>query len=204
MNTYPQWLKWTMLAMVLLGFSACAKHRTVLVLIPDPDGAVGAVEVRNDAGSQVVASAGQMVLVKGSDNAPSEPRVIDQDEIDALFGTALKAQPPIPEQFTLNFITGTSILTAPSRHQLPDIIMAIKRHTPPEVIVIGHTDRVGGDQANYRLALERAERVRNILIEEGIPSAMIEVDSHGEGNPIVETADGVPEPRNRRVEVFVR
>jgi len=34
--------------------------------------------------------------------------------------------------------------------------------------------------------------------------ANITVTSHGEGNPLIKTADNVSEPRNRRVEVVIR
>jgi outer membrane protein OmpA-like peptidoglycan-associated protein len=43
-----------------------------------------------------------------------------------------------------------------------------------------------------------------VLLQEGIAPALLEVTSHGEANPLVPTADEVPEPRNRRVEVMVR
>ena len=46
--------------------------------------------------------------------------------------------------------------------------------------------------------------VRDYLIGRGLDPALIEVDSHGEANPLIPTSDGVADPRNRRVEVFVR
>jgi outer membrane protein OmpA-like peptidoglycan-associated protein len=33
---------------------------------------------------------------------------------------------------------------------------------------------------------------------------MIEITSHGESDPLVQTPDGVREPRNRRVELSIR
>ena len=42
------------------------------------------------------------------------------------------------------------------------------------------------------------------LEKNGINQDYLEVTSHGEGNPLVPTPDGVDEPRNRRVEVVVR
>jgi outer membrane protein OmpA-like peptidoglycan-associated protein len=46
--------------------------------------------------------------------------------------------------------------------------------------------------------------VRDLLIGAGLNAAAIEVISHGEKDPRVQTADGTPEPRNRRVEIAVR
>ena len=70
--------------------------------------------------------------------------------------------------------------------------------------MIGHADRVGTDKANDALGLKRAERVRKILIQRGVPAERIVAASRGEREPLVQTADGVTEPRNRRVEISVR
>jgi len=54
------------------------------------------------------------------------------------------------------------------------------------------------------LSNRRARAVTDLLIEKGIDKDQIETTSHGEENPIVKTEDNVSEPKNRRVEVFVR
>ena len=71
-------------------------------------------------------------------------------------------------------------------------------------MVIGHTDRVGTTQFNDGLSLQRAERVRRALVELGIASERIRTAGRGERELLVSTADDVPEPRNRRVEINVR
>ena len=68
-----------------------------------------------------------------------------------------------------------------------------------EVAVAAAIDRYGLD------ALERSGMfVRDLLVQIGVNSAMIEVSSHGKNNLLVPTPDQTPEPRNRRVEVTVR
>ena len=73
-----------------------------------------------------------------------------------------------------------------------------------ELSVVGHTDRVGAADANARLSLQRAQSTLDRLTEAGLKHKRVEVDSHGENNPLVPTADNVAEPRNRRVEVTIR
>jgi len=80
----------------------------------------------------------------------------------------------------------------------------IAKRPAPEIAVVGHTDRVGSDQSNDALSLKRAEFVRNALIKRGIAPENIQASGRGEREPIVPTADGVSEPRNRRVEIIVR
>ena len=57
---------------------------------------------------------------------------------------------------------------------------------------------------NDDLSLQRAERVRELLAKSGIDAGKITVSARGEREPLIPTADDVPEPRNRRVEVNVR
>ena len=70
--------------------------------------------------------------------------------------------------------------------------------------MIGHTDRVGSDQQNDVLSLQRAERIRQDLVRLGMATDGIQTVGRGEREPLVPTEDEVPEPRNRRVEITVR
>jgi outer membrane protein OmpA-like peptidoglycan-associated protein len=73
-----------------------------------------------------------------------------------------------------------------------------------EVIVTGHTDRVGSVEANDRLSLARAQAVRELLVDAGVARSIISVVGRGERAPLVPTADEVAEARNRRVEIKIR
>lgn len=67
----------------------------------------------------------------------------------------------------------------------------------------GHADRSGPDPYNLRLSQRRAAAVRAALIREGVPTSEIEIFARGESEPLVQTPDGVREPRNRRVQIFL-
>ena len=49
-----------------------------------------------------------------------------------------------------------------------------------------------------------AQIVKAKLVEQQVPEASISVAGRGEREPLVQTADEVAEPRNRRVEINVR
>jgi len=72
------------------------------------------------------------------------------------------------------------------------------------VLVVGHTDSVGSDQYNDTLSLQRADVIRVGLIQNGIAPENIVAVGRGKRELLVPTADGVAEPRNRRVEIVVR
>lgn len=65
----------------------------------------------------------------------------------------------------------------------------------------GHADRSGGQSYNMGLSEQRANRVKNMLVRQGVPDSLIAMYAKGESSPLVSTQDGVREPQNRRVEI---
>ena len=80
----------------------------------------------------------------------------------------------------------------------------IAKRPVPDVVVIGHTDKVGSDAFNDSLSRQRAEVVRAALTARGVAPDKIATIGRGKREPIVATAEGVAEARNRRVEIQVR
>lgn len=67
--------------------------------------------------------------------------------------------------------------------------------------VAGHTDGLGPDEYNQHLSEQRAESVKQFLVERGVPAERISVVGYGESQPRA-TNDTVEGRRlNRRVEV---
>ena len=72
-------------------------------------------------------------------------------------------------------------------------------------VILGHGDRAGSDDYNLALSLRRAEAVRDYLLTRGLSFWAIErVEGLGETRLMLDTADGVAEPQNRRAEVLWR
>jgi outer membrane protein OmpA-like peptidoglycan-associated protein len=196
-------LRWIMLGVIILGISGCAS-KTRIVLLPDPDGHVGQVEVSSEAGEQVLNSAYETTEVSSAGKPPSKPVVMDEAVINDTFKDALASQPKLPLHYLLYFISGTNDLTEASLELIPEVIRSIENRRSTDISVVGHTDRVGSASYNRQLSLERAEAIAEMLISRGIDRQIIEITSHGEENPLVETPDDTAEPRNRRVEITVR
>ncbi|MBM3547479.1 MAG: OmpA family protein [Alphaproteobacteria bacterium] len=79
-----------------------------------------------------------------------------------------------------------------------------KRQNVRLIVATGHADRSGPTDYNQRLSERRAASVRAALVREGIPANTIQTSGRGENDNLVATADGVREPRNRRVEIAFR
>jgi OOP family OmpA-OmpF porin len=72
------------------------------------------------------------------------------------------------------------------------------------ITATGHADRSGPDDYNMALSLRRANAVKDALVRDGVPAMAISVIGKGETQPLVQTADGVREPQNRRVEIVLQ
>ena len=69
------------------------------------------------------------------------------------------------------------------------------------VSVVGHTDTVGSVAYNQGLSEARAATVSGAMVSNGVNPAIITAAGRSENDLAVATADGVREPRNRRVEI---
>ena len=69
------------------------------------------------------------------------------------------------------------------------------------VQITGYADTSGSVPYNQRLSERRAKHVADALYHMGVPAQAMAIGGVGENNLAVPTADGVREPRNRRVTV---
>ena len=187
------------LALLALLLGACASER--VVLLPAPYGKTGAVVVRDQQGELRL---DQPYAALKRSLAANRPYQSSPAEVTERFAEALAAQPPRPSAYVLYFEAGGNVLTQESQAALASIRKEIAERPASEVMVIGHTDRVGNAELNDSLSLTRAEGIRDLLIESGVAVDKLEAVGRGERDPLVPTADDVDEPKNRRVEINVR
>lgn len=85
-------------------------------------------------------------------------------------------------------------ITADGREDVAKIAQDIKQQSA-KVVVIGHTDIIGSARANQALGLKRAETVRNLLVENGIPADSISTSTAGSSEPV---ATGCSDARTKQ------
>ena len=190
-------------ALMLSGalLAACATQQGSVVLLPERDGNNTAVVV-SQGGAQV--PLGQPYAAAHLTSGGPQAYQSSAQEVQRYFGAALAAQPLPPAQFTLYFVEGKDEFTAESKALIDRVFAEIAKRPVPDVLVIGHTDKVGGDAFNDPLSRQRAEVVRNALLARGMAGDKVVAIGRGKREPVVATADGVAEARNRRVEIQVR
>ncbi len=190
------------LAALAAGCASAPKTPALFAVVPGADGHVGAVVVRTGREERVIDSAygAQRLRRDGSVEAAQ----LTAADIRREFGSTLDALPGKPATFTLYFLEGRDELTPESKGEMDKVFGELKRRPLPDIVVIGHTDTVGGLAFNDRLSLARAERLREMMIGLGIPAERISAAGRGKRELLVPTEDSISEPRNRRVEINVR
>lgn len=190
---------WSLTLGSLLLLAACTTER--VVLLPSADGRPSAVVVR-DADVELLLNrpyAGTRRSA-GSQSAYSATA----EEVQERFAAAFAAQPLRASSYVLYFEPGGNVLTAESQAEFARVRQEVAERAAAEIMVIGHTDRVGSQQLNDGLSKKRAESVRDLLLSVGVPAEKLEVVGRGERDLLVPTEDEVAEPENRRVEISVR
>jgi hypothetical protein len=102
----------------------------------------------------------------------------------------------------INFEFNSSILSDgyPSLLRLADLL---RQHPDYHVRVVGNTDNVGSTRFNEKLALARAETVKDFLVKYGASAGQITTASEGKGRPTADNKTKEGRFMNRRVVLTV-
>ena len=182
--------------------NGCPTSVEQVVVLPDENGHVGAVEV-DDGKSKVLLDQAYASAEIGTDGvARSLPA--EATEVSTKFAAAMAAQSP-GARIILYFTAKAEPvrdLTGP----LDNLVAELKARTDSYTIdVVGHTDQTGSERINIKIGQQRAQLIADRLIAAGVPQDRIRVTSKGSKEPAVKLKSRkIVELRNRRVEIWVR
>jgi outer membrane protein OmpA-like peptidoglycan-associated protein len=177
--------------------------KTTVVLMPDEDGHVGAVNVSSDSGSQTINEAYNYTTVDGLHVLPTVMNAMGQDAVNDSYSQLIKAQPPKPKSFVLHFMLDKTTLTEESKAMLSEVMAAVQERKPTEISIFGHTDATGSESHNFKLSADRAKAIESLLKKNDPTLDHIDVQFFGDKVPAVPGDARTPEPRNRRAEVQI-
>jgi OmpA-OmpF porin, OOP family len=107
----------------------------------------------------------------------------------------------VPRQFIVFFGFNKYNLTSEALRVISEAVLAAKDTGSASVLVTGHTDTVGSTDYNQRLSMRRSNAVKAEMVRQGISASSISSSGRGELELLVQTADGVKEPQNRRATI---
>jgi len=101
-----------------------------------------------------------------------------------------------------------STITTAAQTKIDRFVRQMKEIRPVVTLYIeGHADKSGPSDYNVALSARRANAVQVELERQGMnvgDYSQLDLEAEGEDDPAVQTADGVREPLNRRVEIIAR
>lgn len=125
--------------------------------------------------------------------------VFDLDEIDS----------PEPVDMTrfvmrnINFEFDSAILKETSFNEIDSLAVFMTENPGISIEISGYTDDSGDAAHNYTLSIDRANSVKEALVERGIADDRMSVVGYGESRPLVPNDSEKNKALNRRVEVRV-
>jgi OOP family OmpA-OmpF porin len=105
------------------------------------------------------------------------------------------------KQFIIFFGFDKCTITPEADKVLGEAADTAKSEGTAKIQIVGHTDTSGSPAYNQRLSECRSNAARTNLVGKGIADGAITTSGKGESELMVQTADGVKEPQNRRATV---
>jgi len=144
---------------------------------------------------------------------PPEPTPEASPTQASIIRPEIEVERPEPEleplEASVTFAEAGGELSAAALEDLKTILESPQMAEGGAIVLRGHTDSTGDDEANLRVSGRRAEMVRDWLVEQGVAEERITVIALGEQRPIAPNAklDGSPDEAgraaNRRVDVAI-
>ena len=103
------------------------------------------------------------------------------------------------------FEPGKADLTADARTTVKQIADILNHKAKGRgVLVEGHTDSVGSEEANQKLSEDRARSIARDLVESGVSEEQLVIAGYGESHPIAPNDTPAGRAKNRRVEIIIQ
>jgi outer membrane protein OmpA-like peptidoglycan-associated protein len=107
-------------------------------------------------------------------------------------------------EMDLLFRTGEYVLPDSTRVTLGELAASLAAMPDVRLQLDGYADTRGDSAYNQNLSVQRAEFVRQVLQENGVPDERIELTAHGESRAVDETADSYALERRVSLTLFLQ
>ena len=125
------------------------------------------------------------------------------EQLNTILETRDTARGLIVNLSDVLFDVGKSTLKPGAREKLAKISGIVVSHPGLKLEVEGHTDSTGSEEFNQTLSEQRANAVREFLIQQGVNQASVTARGFGESQPVASNETAAGRQQNRRVEMVV-
>jgi outer membrane protein OmpA-like peptidoglycan-associated protein len=101
------------------------------------------------------------------------------------------------------FASGAANLNPNGDPHLAKLAAFLNRYMDRNVLIVGYTDSIGGQDYNLGLSQRRADSVKIYLVQQGIDSSRLSASGQGMSSPVADNSSATGRQQNRRVEVVI-
>ncbi len=174
------------LILLCLSLSACANWGKK----QKGETAVGAA-----AGAAIGGALGNVIGKRMDQQAKELDKVADTERTENGIVTKLKGD--------VLFDTGAAVIKPEAADRLGKLADIIKKYPEDKITVVGHTDNTGSNGLNQNLSESRAQAVRVLMLDKGVPADSIAIVGLGEAQPVADNDSADGRALNRRVEMKI-
>ena len=139
--------------------------------------------------------------VKAAQN--KEPEKLDTGVKEKEAPKTYKSTDAIIQPVRIHFYSNSSKIKKEYLPYLNVVAKYLKTHPDVKVKIKGYTDNIGSKKYNDKLALKRAEAVKQYLIKLGVSPNRIMIDGVGKSEYIVSNNNELDRFTNRRAEFYI-
>jgi outer membrane protein OmpA-like peptidoglycan-associated protein len=138
-----------------------------------------------------------------ADNEKATLRAQLSEQLNKVLETRDSARGLIVSMSDVLFDTGKYSLKSGAREKLAKVAGILIAYPSLNIEVGGYTDNVGGDQMNQTLSENRADSVRDYLVQQGVGANSVSAKGFGNTLPVASNNNSAGRQENRRVELVV-
>jgi outer membrane protein OmpA-like peptidoglycan-associated protein len=162
-----------------------------------------AQQAQSDADQARIAARAAEEKQQQAENSQAALRARLADQLNTILQTHDSVRGLIVNMSDVLFDTGKYTLKPGAREKLAKVAGILLAYPGLAIEVGGYTDNVGDDAMNRRLSENRADSVRDYLVQQGVATASVTAKGFGNSDPVAQNSDASGRQQNRRVELVV-
>jgi outer membrane protein OmpA-like peptidoglycan-associated protein len=158
-------------------------------------------EAEAERAKQAAADADAQRVQAENDKTRMRAQLLQQ--LNMILETRDTARGLIVNMSDVLFDTAKFTLRPGAREKLAKVSGILLAYPGLRIQIEGHTDNVGGDEYNQKLSEQRADSVRDYLVQQGVGTGAVSAVGFGKARPVTTNDTATGRQQNRRVELVV-
>jgi outer membrane protein OmpA-like peptidoglycan-associated protein len=162
-----------------------------------------AAEAQRKAEAELAAPEAQKKTMEQVDREKQDLRSRLLEHFNRVLPTTDTPRGLVVDMDDVLFDTGKSDLRPEGREDLAKLSGIVLNYPSLRLTIEGHTDNTGNAEINQTLSEQRANAVRDYLVNQGLAAGSVSALGLGMNNPVADNGTAEGRQKNRRVEIIV-